>query len=197
MFTSKRSIVAGCTILIGLFLGSTEQALTQSPSGKSEVPSPGGKSSANIESPSTADRASASVNFAMAAFRRMMGDLDVKDVEKASSDRNATVTELALAATMYKAITPKASERRVDSVANTTQEACDTGFVRRQAAAYDVKLPVSQQDLPVVMGRVVEQLRASIEKFDVTTALKDERARRTIERQVDTTLLFLSCVTTA
>src|SRR5260370_27277756 len=187
MFTSKRSIVAGCTILIGLVLGSTEQAFTQSPSSKSEVPSPGSKSSANIEAPSIADKASASVNFAMAAFRRMMGDLDVKDVEKASSDRNATVTELELAVTMYKAITLKAGERKIDSIANTTQEACDTGFVRRQAAAYDVKLPVAQQDLPIVMSRLVEQLQVTIEKFDVTTALRDEHARRTIQRQVEST----------
>ena len=195
MFTFKRSIIADCAILIGLVLAGTQHAFAQSPS--SEVPSPGGKSSANIEGPSTGDKASASVNFAMAAFRRMMGDLDVKDVEKASSDRNATVTELALAVTMYRAITPTASERKVGSIANTPQEACDTGFVRRQAAAYDVKLPVAQQDLPIVMSRLVEQLRASIEKFDVTTALKDQHARQTIERQVDSILLFLSCATTS
>jgi hypothetical protein len=47
------------------------------------------------------------------------------------------------------------------------------------------------------MSRLIEQLQVTIEKFDVTTALKDERARRTIERQVDSTLLFLSCLTTA
>ena len=195
MVASKRFMVAGCTILIGLLFVDAQQASAQSPSGKGDTP-PAGKAPAGGEAPSAVDKASASVEFAMAAFRRMMGDLDVKDLEKASTDQKAAVTELALAATMYKAAASQMVDRKTDPVAHSVQQACDSNAVRRQATVYDVKLPGSQRDLLIATGKLVEQLQASIEKFDLTTAAKDSRARQMTEQQVDSTLLFLSCITT-
>jgi hypothetical protein len=191
---SRRLSVVVCTVLIGLCLGDAQQASAQSPSGKGDTPS-AGKAPAGAEAPSAADRASASLQFAMAAFRRMMGDLDVKDVQKASTDRDAAVTQLALAATMYNVVASQIGGHKIEPVAHSTQQACDSDTVRRQAAIHDVKLPSSQQDLLIVTGKLVEQLHASIEKFDVATAAKDARARQTTEQQVDSTLLLLSCVT--
>ena len=192
MLAFNRLIVAG---LLGLLLLNAPQASAQSPSGKGDTPK-AGRAPTDGEGPPLADRASASMQFAMAAFRRMMGDLDVKDVEKASTDRNAAVTQLALAATMYKVGTSQMGERKIDPVAHSNQQTCDIDTIRRQAAIYDVKLPVSQRDLLIVTGKLVEQLQASIETFDVTVAAKDKRARQMIEQKVDSTLLFLSCVTT-
>jgi len=96
---------------------------------------------------------------------------------------------------MYKAITSSARESKTDATAHFTQPACDTDYLRRQATAYHVKLPVSSPDFPIVAEKLVDGLRTSIEAFDVTASAKDAGLRQAIEQQVDATLLFLSCVT--
>jgi hypothetical protein len=148
----------------------------------------------DIEEPTR--EASAKFNEGLASFHLMLAALDRRDLDRAKHFQVQAIEQIETATQIYYDASAKADQHVLKPIAESAQEHADISYFNEHAAAYKVRLPVSQRDLLVATSALVGNFADTLKRANLSELISSLRAQQALFVDSVDLQTFLNSVTT-